>query len=69
MLIEVDVDGNRTLLNLDNMQAATESGDSTDIYTQSGVISINMRYDDFTEFLASTDIGITNRNNNGGCNN
>ena len=66
MLIEVDVDGNRTLLNMDNVQAITESGDSTDIYTQSGMISVNMRYDDFAEFLSSTDIEIGNNGNDNG---
>ena len=52
MLIEVSVDGNRTLVNMDTVIGITENGDdATDIYTSTGVIEAAIPYDEFVKFL------------------
>jgi hypothetical protein len=52
MMLEVEVEGNRTLINLDQVIEITEKDNlKCDIYTSTGVISTGNLYSDFTRIL------------------
>ena len=51
MMIELTVEGNRTMLNMDNVIAVTENEDKIDIYATTGIITADFSYSNFTKFL------------------